>query len=562
LRHGIAVARQRRHEVTAIAVLRRARAPAAKCGITHARAAATSDNRAMPADATRVSEFPRIPGFTCDAVLGRGGMAVVYSGIEESLGRRVAIKVVSPGDADEAQHVRRLEQEARGLAALQHPHIVELHSFGRTRDGALYYVMPQLHGGDLSRWPKPLDERVLRNLLEPLLGALAHAHSVGIVHRDIKPGNILFDRYERPLLADFGAAFVRGAQRITDGDMAIGSSDYMSPEQARGLEVDARSDLYSLGVLAFEYLTGRLPFEGADDLAIALAKEEQPIPRLPPHLAHWQPFIDGALAARRAARFADAEAMLAALPSPVPPGVPTRRGVARWKTLAAIAAALCAIAVAYVLWPEPAAPPRDAVAVPTTATPAPRLSDIVGASSVATSPDVAASAASADTPLRVAPSGPVVLPEPVSARDYRRYLVATDRVVFDCPAAPAGAQGCIGVSDAERFAAWLSRETGARHRLPTRRELQAAAPTVAQLPERAWTSTCDERRVTQQQNVARRAWSGVRQVFGRDRLRGRTTVRCVGHFAVALDGRGDDVVALGRAGPDTVVVLVREPSGG
>jgi formylglycine-generating enzyme required for sulfatase activity len=114
------------------------------------------------------------------------------------------------------------------------------------------------------------------------------------------------------------------------------------------------------------------------------------------------------------------------------------------------------------------------------------------------------------------------------------------------------------VPQAEQFAAWLSRESGASYRLPTRAELQDAVPRLASVPARAWTSTCQERRVTQQQNVARRAWSGVRQVFGRDRLRGRTTVQCAGHFAVALDGKGNDAVALERAGPDTVVVLVRD----
>jgi formylglycine-generating enzyme required for sulfatase activity len=511
-----------------------------------------------------VAEFPDITGFTCDAVLGRGGMAVVYSAVDQTLGRRVAIKVVSASDSDEAQHVRRLEQEARGLANLQHPHIVELHSFGRTKDGALYYVMPRLDGGDLSSRPKPLGEQRLRDMLDALLGALAHAHASGIVHRDIKPGNILFDRYDRPLLADFGAAFVRGAQRITDGDMAIGSTDYMSPEQARGLEVDARSDLYSLGVLAFEYLTGRLPFEGEDDLAIALAKEEQPVPRLRPQLAHWQRFIDGALASRRAARFPDAEAMRAALPAvATAPEAPSKPAGRRAATIAG-AALLLALAVAYALWPRAEAPaPAAPVASVAVATPTPSLGEIVGAPPVPpeASPTPSRRPSGGDASL-VSAGGLSLMREPVDAATYRRFLVATDRVVFDCPEAPGGAQGCIGVPQAEQFAAWLSRETGASYRLPTREELQRAVPKLSPLAARAWTSTCEERRVTQQQNVARRAWSGVRQVFGRDRLRGRTTVQCVGNYAVALDGSGKDAVALERAGPNTVVVLVRDPPGG
>lgn len=510
-------------------------------------------------------EFPTIPGFTCDAVLGRGGMAVVYEATEESLGRRVAIKVVSASDFDEAQHLRRLEQEARGLANLQHPHIVELHSFGRTKDGALYYVMPKLDGGDLSSRSKPFVEQHLRDMLDAVLGALAHAHASGIVHRDIKPGNILFDRYDRPLLADFGAAFVRGAQRITDGDMAIGSTDYMSPEQARGLEVDARSDLYSLGVLAFEYLTGRLPFEGEDDLAIALAKEEQPVPRLRPQLAHWQPFIDGALAPRRASRFADAEAMRAALPAIANASAPPPKRGGRRAVVIVGAALLLALVVAYALWPRADAPaPATAVAVVAVATPAPSLEEIVGAPPppAAASPTPARSPADGDGPSLVGVGGLSLMREPVDAATYRRFLLATDRVVFECPQAPGAAQGCVGVPQAEQFAAWLSRETGARYRLPTRAELQRAVPRLASVPARAWTSTCEERRVTQQQNVARRAWSGVRQVFGRDRLRGRTTVHCVGNYAIALDGSGKDAVALERAGPDTVVVLVREPPRG
>ncbi|HET7842759.1 MAG TPA: serine/threonine-protein kinase, partial [Xanthomonadales bacterium] len=201
--------------------------------------------------------FPTIPGFTCDAVLGRGGMAVVYEATEEALGRRVAIKVVYAGDTDEAQHVRRLEQEARGLANLQHPHIVELHSFGRTKEGALYYVMPKLDGGDLSSRSKPLDEAQLKSLLEAILGALAHAHASGIVHRDIKPGNILLAPDGRVQVADFGIAQAAAASPVTSTGITVGSVLYFSPEQARGDAATPASDIYSLGLVLYEMLTGQ-----------------------------------------------------------------------------------------------------------------------------------------------------------------------------------------------------------------------------------------------------------------------------------------------------------------
>lgn len=240
-------------------------------------------------------------------------MACVYVAEQTALEREVAVKLVRPRNPADLQQLQRLENEARALAGLQHPHIVELYDFGRTADGGMYYVMPLLPGGDLSAWQAPVDEDRVAELLQSLLDALAHAHAAGVVHRDIKPENILFDRNERPLLADFGAALRRSKSRLTGEGLAIGSAGYMSPEQARGAEVDARSDLYSLGVLAFELLTGRLPFDGPDALAIAMAQVENPVPRLPESLAHWQPFLDRALAYEPAWRFSSAEEMRAAL---------------------------------------------------------------------------------------------------------------------------------------------------------------------------------------------------------------------------------------------------------
>ncbi|MCK7593164.1 bifunctional serine/threonine-protein kinase/formylglycine-generating enzyme family protein [Pseudomarimonas salicorniae] len=260
-----------------------------------------------------MSEFPDIPGLQIRSELGRGGMAQVFVAVQTVLEREVAVKLVRPRNEADLMQLQRLENEARALAGLQHPHIVELYDFGRTAEGGMYYVMPLLPGGDLRRWGAPVDEERVAGLLHQLLDALAHAHAAGIVHRDIKPENILFDRNDRPLLADFGAALTRSKSRITSEGLAIGSAGYMSPEQARGIDVDARSDLYSLGVLAFELLTAKLPFDGPDALAIAMAQMENPVPKLPPALVHWQGFFDRALAYEPAWRFASAEEMQAAL---------------------------------------------------------------------------------------------------------------------------------------------------------------------------------------------------------------------------------------------------------
>jgi serine/threonine-protein kinase PpkA len=304
------------------------------------------------------SDFPQIPGFELQAELGRGGMATVYRAIETNLDRQVAIKIVHavPGDPD--GHIERLENEARGLAALQHPHIVNLYKFGRTADGSLFYVMPLLPGGSLEDWSRPAPEARVVALLENLLDALEHAHAADIIHRDIKPANILFDRHERPLLADFGAALMRRRDtRLTMHGAAIGSSGYMSPEQARGLDVDARSDLYSTAVLGFELLTGRRPFEGPDDLAIAIAQTEQPVPTLPDDLKHWQPFFDRALAVIPDRRFADAAAMRAAMRGlQHAPPAPPAHGVRLVIALVAGIVVVATIAIAMGWRPTPAEP--------------------------------------------------------------------------------------------------------------------------------------------------------------------------------------------------------------
>jgi serine/threonine-protein kinase PpkA len=258
---------------------------------------------------------PRIPGYRLISQLGRGGMAVVYLAVQESLDRQVAIKIMRPSSTlDEAQALR-FENEARVIAKLEHPGIVGIHEVGRTLDGDLYYVMPYLANGDLGERDYRNDEDGLIALLRVLLDALDYAHARGIVHRDVKAENVLFDNADRPQLADFGIALSRrsGEPRVTSDGFALGSSAHMSPEQARGGPVDGRADLYSLGVLTYELLTGELPFRCADALGLALMHAQDPVPRLPVDKAHWQAFIDRALAKRPEQRHRSAQAMLRAL---------------------------------------------------------------------------------------------------------------------------------------------------------------------------------------------------------------------------------------------------------
>ncbi len=266
--------------------------------------------------------LPEIPGYRITRVIGHGGMATVYLGTQVSLGRDVAIKVMLPEALADEVSRRRFENEARTIARLEHPNIVGIHEVGRTAQGLPWYSMPHLPHGHLGQRNLTGDQRRIREVLRALLSALAYAHARGVIHRDVKAENVLFDEADRPLLADFGIALRRGyGTRVTMVGLAVGSTAYMAPEQARGQQVDFRADLYSVGVLAWEMLTGELPYKGDDALSMALAHTQNPIPRLPPALRHWQRFIDRALAKSLTRRFSDAAAMLRALDE-----VPQREG--------------------------------------------------------------------------------------------------------------------------------------------------------------------------------------------------------------------------------------------
>jgi len=325
-----------------------------------------------------------IEGYRIVRRLGLGGMATVYLGIQRSLGRPVAIKVLATDHTQSEELVRRFEHEARTIARLDHPHIVNIFDVGRTSSGQIYYTMPYLPNGDLAARNLRDEQGRILEIMRGLADALGYAHEQGIVHRDVKPENVLFDKLDRPLLADFGIALSDTHQpRVTREGATIGSSGYMSPEQARSQPLDGRSDIYSLGVLCYELLTGEMPFRGPDTLSVALAHIEKPVPRLPMLRRLWQPFIDKAMAKRPEARYQSAEEVLAALEAiALRINTPPKRGPERWwraiaertaaiprRTRALAIGLLITLALASLILLLPRAPGPAAASPDTNATP-------------------------------------------------------------------------------------------------------------------------------------------------------------------------------------------------
>jgi len=212
-------------------------------------------------------------------LIGRGGMASVYRGYQESIDRSVAVKVLPPEFLHDPNFSERFTSEARLLAKLTHPAILPLYDFGTAHD-VPYIVMPLMTGGTLADIIKngPLSVAQLVRLFTPIADALDFAHQIGVVHRDIKPSNILFDQRRQPFLADFGIAKAIQASSNLTGTGIIGTPDYMSPEQARGEQMDGRSDLYSLGVMAYQCLTADLLFKATTPIGVMLMHATEPPP--------------------------------------------------------------------------------------------------------------------------------------------------------------------------------------------------------------------------------------------------------------------------------------------
>ncbi len=369
-------------------------------------------------------EVQKLGKYELRTIRGRGAMGVVYEAWDSVISRRVAIKTVllpDPHDPEAQEQLSRFRREAQAAGRLNHPNIVAVHDYGETEEIA-YIVMEFVDGESLKAVLDRGDRmspEAIRTTMAQLLAGLAFSHEQGVVHRDIKPGNIMLTRHGTVKITDFGIARIESSSMTQSGTM-LGTPAYMSPEQFMGLATDARTDIYSTGALLFQMLSGKRPFEGA--MSAIMHKVLSASPPQPsihaPGLAAFDPVIAKAMAKDPAHRFTDAAAFAAALkaafegarealidpeatlyvgggqPTAAPSSAPItppggEDALARLamidpappgglrSTFGALAAMLLGVAAFlswYLLWPEPASqpPPQQQAATPRHPAPHPR----------------------------------------------------------------------------------------------------------------------------------------------------------------------------------------------
>lgn len=263
----------------------------------------------------------QIDEYKIEALLGKGGMARVYRGIDVRLRRPVAVKVIDPPFRNDANYIGRFEREAQVFAQLAHPNVVQLYRYGE-KDGFLYMVMQFIDGSDLYsilrsfRADKTfMEAEDALHIIRDVCRALDYVHDKGVIHRDVKPSNILLDKDGQAYLSDFGLAL---NTRVGTLGETFGSAQYMAPEQAiSSANAEPRSDLYSVGVILFEIFTGRLPFQAEDPLKLALCHIKDPVPpprslraEIPPEI---EAVILKSLAKAPSERYPNGAALVAAL---------------------------------------------------------------------------------------------------------------------------------------------------------------------------------------------------------------------------------------------------------
>ena len=233
--------------------------------------------------------------YQINGFIGEGGMSRVWRALDQNTGKNVAVKVLREEYSEDESFIRRFDREAQAASRMSHPNIVNLLDVGVEEDGTRYLVMEYVQGKTLKRFIQEsgaLRPEIAAQIIIRVLAALQHAHQNGVVHRDIKPQNILIDKEGTVKVADFGIARMANAQTVSQTDESVmGSVYYFSPEQARGAAVDARSDIYSVGVVFYEMLTGKVPFTG--DTPVAIAMQHLQTAPIPP--AEVNPSVSSAL---------------------------------------------------------------------------------------------------------------------------------------------------------------------------------------------------------------------------------------------------------------------------
>jgi len=252
----------------------------------------TATTSTMAANPETVVREALGPQYDIEKELGRGGMAIVYKAIQRNLGRDVALKVLPQGLTHDEKLLERFHREARSAAQLNHPHIVTIFDEGEM-NGVHFMAMEYLNGRDLheiiqEQGPRSSDQAV--SLIAPIAEALGYAHSEETVHRDVKSSNVMVTDVGRPVLMDFGIAHASSESRLTQTGTVLGTPEYMSPEQARGNEIDSRSDLYSLGAVLYETVTGDLPHTGGHPMSVVykvLHESYKPPSQVNPDCPDW-----------------------------------------------------------------------------------------------------------------------------------------------------------------------------------------------------------------------------------------------------------------------------------
>jgi len=252
-----------------------------------------------------------IPGYEIIRAIGVGGMATAYLATQTSLGRQVVLKVLDTSNDISAKNIERFMNEARIVASLRHPNIITIYDVGR-QNNLIYISMEYIEGGDLkNRMSDGISPHEALDIIKKIASALDCAHKSGVIHRDVKPANILFRKDGTPLLTDFGIAKKLTVDHdLTSTGIFLGSPNYMAPEQAEDSPIDGRADIYSLGIIFYEMLTGDKPYQADSVVDIILKHRQGALPKLTPDLKAYESLLYLMIAKKRKDRFHDAESLL------------------------------------------------------------------------------------------------------------------------------------------------------------------------------------------------------------------------------------------------------------